>query len=247
MVGYKCRSLATGHQWNEPGGVSHGEVYPFCWSDREQERADELWIEEGESDLMALVCQQPLPRHVDLMSVPGANAFPPEWVELIERYGRIVVWADNDAAGRKLAERICSLVPRARRALLPAACNDVTEFLQDFGSVEDMVLLAAAAVPVPTTEPLRRFGWKWEAKEGGEYDTLLVPVVARDVELKRKGKELVGLCPFHQEKTPSFHVNPERGVFRCQGCNVAGDVITYVQRTRGMTYQQANLWLRDFR
>jgi DNA primase len=67
------------------------------------------------------------------------------------------------------------------------------------------------------------------------------------VQLKRKGKELVGLCPFHEERSPSFHVNAERGVFRCHGCNKAGDVVTYVQQRYALNYQQANQWLKEFR
>jgi DNA primase len=47
------------------------------------------------------------------------------------------------------------------------------------------------------------------------------------VSLRKRGNDLVGLCPFHGEKTPSFHVHPDRGFFKCFGCDAAGDVIRF--------------------
>lgn len=49
---------------------------------------------------------------------------------------------------------------------------------------------------------------------------------AAGVDFKRRGAEHVGLCPFHQEKTPSFHVHPDKGVFYCHGCGLGGDAET---------------------
>lgn len=247
ILGWKVRCIDTGKQWNDPGGVSHGSVYPLMWGDPEQETATELWIFEGESDLLAALCHRPMPRHVAIMAVPGANAFPSEWVSIIDEYGRIVLFPDNDDAGEKLVERVCSLVPRARRARLPRQANDVTEFLRDVGTIEDMVSLADSAVAVPMQKPLRKFNWRWTGKEATEFDSLLVPVIARDLELKPKGQELVALCPFHEEKTPSFHINPKKGLWRCQGCNKAGDVVSYVQAKHDLNYQRANLWLKEFK
>jgi DNA primase len=53
-------------------------------------------------------------------------------------------------------------------------------------------------------------------------------VAERGVELRRKGRQLVGLCPWHGEKTPSFTVSPAKGLFHCFGCGKAGDVIGFV-------------------
>lgn len=50
------------------------------------------------------------------------------------------------------------------------------------------------------------------------------------IELRKSGKQLVGLCPFHREKTPSFNVNPEKNLFYCFGCNEGGDAITFVAK-----------------
>ena len=59
------------------------------------------------------------------------------------------------------------------------------------------------------------------------------------VSLKRRGKNLVGLCPFHSEKTPSFTVYPENGSFYCFGCGAGGDVITFVRRMENLDYVEA--------
>lgn len=59
------------------------------------------------------------------------------------------------------------------------------------------------------------------------------------VPLRKRGNDLVGLCPFHNEKTPSFHVHPDRGFFKCFGCGVAGDVITFVQKRESIPFGDA--------
>lgn len=64
-------------------------------------------------------------------------------------------------------------------------------------------------------------------------------VIGRDVRLQRAGRYLKGLCPFHQEKTPSFFVFGERGTFRCFGCGEGGDLFTYVMRRDGSSFPDA--------
>ncbi len=67
----------------------------------------------------------------------------------------------------------------------------------------------------------------------------LVEVVGRRVKLLRRGREHLGLCPFHNEKTPSFTVSDEKGFFHCFGCGAHGDVITFVQDTEGVGFRDA--------
>jgi DNA primase len=57
--------------------------------------------------------------------------------------------------------------------------------------------------------------------------------------LKRRGRSFVGLCPFHKEKTPSFHVNPDRGFFHCFGCKEAGSAIDFLIKHEGYTFPEA--------
>jgi DNA primase len=57
--------------------------------------------------------------------------------------------------------------------------------------------------------------------------------------LKKRGRNYTARCPFHQERTPSFAVNPEMGVFKCFGCGAGGDVFKFVMLTEGMTYPEA--------
>ena len=64
-------------------------------------------------------------------------------------------------------------------------------------------------------------------------------VIAADVPLKRNGRELVGCCPFHAEKTPSFTVAPDKGFFHCFGCGAHGTVVDYVMRVRGLKFPEA--------
>lgn len=59
------------------------------------------------------------------------------------------------------------------------------------------------------------------------------------VELKKKGSNYVGLCPFHQEKTPSFTVNPKTNLYHCFGCNAGGDVIGFVTKKEGIGFREA--------
>ncbi|HET9030774.1 MAG TPA: DNA primase [Candidatus Aquilonibacter sp.] len=63
--------------------------------------------------------------------------------------------------------------------------------------------------------------------------------IGQYVPLKKRGRDLVGLCPFHGEKTPSFHVHPEEGYFKCFGCGAAGDVIGFVQKLENLPFPEA--------
>lgn len=70
-------------------------------------------------------------------------------------------------------------------------------------------------------------------------------VVGKRVLLKKKGKEYSGLCPFHNEKTPSFTVNDEKGFYHCFGCAEHGDIITFVMKTERMEFKDAIIKLAD--
>src|SRR5689334_17053407 len=67
----------------------------------------------------------------------------------------------------------------------------------------------------------------------------IVEVISTFVPLKNKGRNWLGLCPFHQEKTPSFNVTPLTRSFKCFGCGVAGDVYTFIEKYNNMTFVEA--------
>ena len=70
--------------------------------------------------------------------------------------------------------------------------------------------------------------------------TDIVAVVSESVpSLKKRGRSFVGLCPFHKEKTGSFHVNPDRGFFHCFGCKESGSVVDFVMKEQGYTFPEA--------
>ncbi len=69
--------------------------------------------------------------------------------------------------------------------------------------------------------------------------TDIVDVVSSYVNLKKAGRNMVGLCPFHNEKTPSFNVSRENAFFHCFGCGVGGDVITFIKRIENLDYVDA--------
>ena len=64
----------------------------------------------------------------------------------------------------------------------------------------------------------------------------IVALVEARTRLRKVGGRFTGLCPFHQEKTPSFSVSPDRGTYHCFGCGVGGDAISFVQETEGVDF-----------
>ena len=69
--------------------------------------------------------------------------------------------------------------------------------------------------------------------------TDIVSLVSSYVALKRSGVNNLGLCPFHNEKTPSFNVNEARQTFHCFGCGEGGDVFAFLMKMEGLTFPEA--------
>ena len=67
----------------------------------------------------------------------------------------------------------------------------------------------------------------------------IVELVGRHVSLRQAGRNFKGLCPFHDEKTPSFHVHTERGIFHCFGCGVGGDAFQFLMRHDNLSFPEA--------
>lgn len=82
---------------------------------------------------------------------------------------------------------------------------------------------------------------KEEVREAAD----LVEVVGDYVKLKRSGRSWKGLCPFHDENTPSFHVTPDLGIYKCFGCGESGDVFNFVMDMEGVGFTEALRSLAD--
>lgn len=75
--------------------------------------------------------------------------------------------------------------------------------------------------------------------------TDIVALIGESVRLIRRGRSFVGLCPFHKEKSPSFHVHPERGFFHCFGCQERGSAVDFVMKTHGLEFVESIEYLAD--
>jgi DNA primase catalytic core len=72
-----------------------------------------------------------------------------------------------------------------------------------------------------------------------KHNDLVAVVQSRGVALAKQGNDYVALCPFHEEKTPSFHVTPVKNLYHCFGCGAAGSVIDFVMRKDGVNFRKA--------
>ena len=73
----------------------------------------------------------------------------------------------------------------------------------------------------------------------------IIDVIGEHLALKRKGREMLGLCPFHEDHRPSFNVNPTKQIFKCFACGAGGDVIKFIQMRENLTFPQALQRLAD--
>src|SRR5262249_16109124 len=73
----------------------------------------------------------------------------------------------------------------------------------------------------------------------------IVTLVEGYTRLRKAGRSLRGLCPFHQEKTPSFYFTPDRGTFKCFGCGEGGDAISFVEKKENLDFVGSIEWLAD--
>ena len=67
----------------------------------------------------------------------------------------------------------------------------------------------------------------------------IVDVISERIQVRKAGRNYRALCPFHQEKTPSFNVSPERQIYHCFGCGVGGNVITFLMEYEKLTFPEA--------
>jgi DNA primase len=182
-------------------------------------------------------------------STGGARAFRKEWVKEFEPIPEVYICFDNDEAGRKGALRVGRLIPRAKIVELPAEVGengDVTDFFVQLGrSREDFLKLLLEARPAPPELEATRFvlktrsGNSRERVERVKSLSPIVQIVGQYIQLRPSGSNLVGLCPFHEDRIPSFTVYPSTGTFHCYGCGKHGDVINFIREKEGLNFNQA--------
>jgi DNA primase len=74
----------------------------------------------------------------------------------------------------------------------------------------------------------------------------IVDVIGQFVKLRKRGASYIANCPFHNEKSPSFNVNPSKGIYKCFGCGKGGDVVSFVEEYEKFSFVEAIRWLADY-
>lgn len=111
-----------------------------------------------------------------------------------------------------------------------AAVQEVEEEIQT-----TMGEIQALDKPKP---PRRTYSKRFDPAEV-KRRTNITALVGRYVRLKKRGKEHIGKCPFHDDRHPSFSVNPEKGLWCCYACGIGGDIFSFLTRLRGYSFQEA--------
>lgn len=74
----------------------------------------------------------------------------------------------------------------------------------------------------------------------------IVEIIGQFMKLKKRGINYIGNCPFHNEKTPSFNVSPNKGIFKCFGCGKGGDVVSFVEEYEKLSFTETVQWLANY-
>jgi DNA primase len=184
-------------------------------------------------------------------STGGARAFRKEWTKEFENIPEVYICFDNDEAGKNGALRVGRFIQHAKIVELPQEVGDggdVTDFFVRLGrSREDFLKLLQEAKPAPPEPEVRRVVPKTRASDSVprerieriKNDNPIAQVIGQYVQLRPSGSNLVGLCPFHEDRIPSFTVYPATGGFHCYGCGKHGDVISFLREKEGLNFNQA--------
>jgi DNA primase len=221
-----------------------GHLELYGWENLKNDPS-QIIICEGEFDRLVLEANG----FRAVTSTGGARSFKREWTKEFEATPNVYICFDNDEAGRKGALRVGSLIPHAKIIMLPEEVGeggDVTDFFVRLGRArEDFLKLLQEAKPAPPATEIPRFVPK--PRSGDSRDRVewiktlnpIVQVIGRYVQLRPSGNNFVALCPFHDERIPSFTVYPVTGKFHCYGCGKRGDVITFLREREGLNFTQA--------
>jgi DNA primase len=99
--------------------------------------------------------------------------------------------------------------------------------------------------PMATQEITVSGGLSFDTKERVKQAVDIVELVGAHIQLRRQGRNYVGLCPWHDDTRPSLQINPERQSFKCYVCDIGGDVFTWIMKTEGVEFREALEMLAD--
>jgi DNA primase len=216
----------------------------LCGWENLKDKPSEIVICEGEFDRLVLEAKG----FKAVTSTGGARSFKKEWVKEFESVPEVYICFDNDEAGKNGALRVGQIIPHAKIIELPQEVGeggDVTDFFVRLGrNREDFLKLLQKAMPAPPEPEAPRFVPKarsGDSRERVERVKSLSPIaqiVGQYVQLRPSGSNLVGLCPFHEDRIPSFTVYRATGTFHCYGCGKHGDVISFIGEIEHLNFGQ---------
>jgi hypothetical protein len=193
-------------------------------------------------------------------STAGAGVFLPDWAPSFAAIRHVYVCFDRDAAGEAGALNVKRFLPQAKVVRLPEDVGpkgDITDYFVRLGKTRvdfEMLLANAAAAADEESQPaaVQVKRPKLQRKAMRRVTRLketvrLEDVLANYTDLRRVGAHLVGRCPFHEDKKPSFVVYPETQTYVCFGCRAHGDVIALVMQKESITFHEAVALLERYR
>lgn len=225
-----------------------GGVEMYGWEQLVR-RPSRIVVCEGEFDRLVLEARG----FAAVTSTGGAATFRPQWAEELRSIEQVYVCFDRDHAGRNGATVVALMVPNAKVVELPEDVGeggDVTDFFVRLGrSAEEFAQLLETAKPASSVPQGSRLD---RSPRMQSTDALLnkrierikraLPiekVIEEYLTLRASGEStLVGLCPFHKDRTPSLTVYPATGTFHCFGCRATGDVISFVRAIEHLGFAQ---------
>lgn len=159
----------------------------------------------------------------------------------------------SDNLARYMSKRkVLTKKIKKQLGVVKEAPDEMTKFfLMEWLKNNEMKILKRINGHISRLARMKRMLTKEPPRAGAitDYDIQLakqVPletIIGRDVNLRRSGKYLIGLCPFHQEKTPSFTINTQTNYWRCYGCMLHGDSLEYIKLAHGLSFREAVSYL----
>jgi DNA primase len=220
----------------------------YGW-DEVLKRPQQIVVCEGEFDRLVLQAQG----FAAVTSTGGAATFRPQWADALKLIKEVYLCFDRDQAGKTGAKIVAMMIPQAKVIELPEEVGqggDVTDFfVRLMRSREDFLKLLEAAKPAPQAHqpPSPRIRKPMQSTESSpaqrteriKSEMPIEKVVAEYIQLHPSGRNLVGRCPFHDDRTPSFTVYLQSGTYYCYGCRAHGDVISFVRAMENLSFTQA--------